>query len=355
MNGSYNGCNFVVRLRGLPWSTTQSEILNFLQGCKIRRIHFITNDQGRSTGECFVVVETKEDIDLARSYDKNMLGTRYIEVFESSHAAMSDIMKNHNNDLSNSQNNSSNNDNWREPVVRLRGLPYHSTKSDVMKFFNGLDIAQNGVHISSSKPAGEAFVAFVNMDNALRALEFNRMNMGHRYIEIFKSTYAEARTSIINDTQLMVRQKTNAALQPQGSSMNNTGSNCNNDMNQYSNDPSSQNNYNSDDRNVNNYTMGNNESGSLKRPMPSSFTMKLRGVPFEAGKKEIYDFFSPLIPIRVEQENTIRGRPPIWYVEFGSREEATEAMGFHKKYMGTRYIELFPLFDDNDRSKMIRS
>jgi hypothetical protein len=45
----------------------------------------------------------------------------------------------------------------------------------------GLDIAQNGVHISSSKPAGEAFVAFVNMDNALRALEFNRMNMGHRY------------------------------------------------------------------------------------------------------------------------------------------------------------------------------
>ncbi|CAF1000541.1 unnamed protein product [Rotaria sordida] len=137
MNGSYNGCNFVVRLRGLPWSTTQSEILNFLQGCKIRRIHFITNDQGRSTGECFVVVETKEDIDLARSYDKNMLGTRYIEVFESSHAAMSDIMKNHNNDLSNSQNNSSNNDNWREPVVRLRGLPYHSTKSDVMKFFNG--------------------------------------------------------------------------------------------------------------------------------------------------------------------------------------------------------------------------
>ena len=45
----------------------------------------------------------------------------------------------------------------------------------------GLDIAQNGVHISSSKPAGEAFVAFTNMDNALRALDFNRKNMGHRY------------------------------------------------------------------------------------------------------------------------------------------------------------------------------
>ena len=45
----------------------------------------------------------------------------------------------------------------------------------------GLDIAQNGVHISSSKPAGEAFVAFMNMDNAHRALGFNRKNIGHRY------------------------------------------------------------------------------------------------------------------------------------------------------------------------------
>lgn len=45
----------------------------------------------------------------------------------------------------------------------------------------GLDIAQNGVHISSSKPAGEAFVAFTNMNNALRALEYNRKNMGRRY------------------------------------------------------------------------------------------------------------------------------------------------------------------------------
>ncbi|CAF0819054.1 unnamed protein product [Rotaria sp. Silwood1] len=362
MNGSCNVSNFVVRLRGLPWSTTQSEILNFLRGCKVRRIQFITNDQGRSTGECFVVLETKEDIDLAKSYDKNMLGTRYIEVFESSFEAMSDMMKNiNNNNSSNSQNNSSNNDNWQEPVVRLRGLPYHSSKNDVMKFFDGLDIAQNGVHISSSKPAGEAFVAFVNMDNALRALEFNRMNMGHRYIEVFKSTYAEARTSIINDTQLMVRQKTaNAALQRQGNYMNNTGSgntgsNYNDNMNQYSNDSSLSNDFDSDDRNGNNFPMSNNDSGSLKRPLAASFTMKLRGVPFEAGKKEIHDFFNPLIPIRIEQENTIRGRPPTWFVEFGSREEANEALTFHKKYLGARYIEIFPLYDDNDRSKMIRN
>lgn len=37
-------------------------------------------------------------------------------------------------------------------------------------------------------------------------------------------------------------------------------------------------------------------------------------------------FFSPVVPIRLEQENTPRGKPPVWYAEFGSREEATEAM-----------------------------
>ncbi len=94
MNGLYNGNNFIVRLRGLPWNSTPNDVQNFLQGrirerlilctmspsthlgCKIRQTQFITNDQGRATGECFVVLETKEDIDIAKSFDKKMMGTR---------------------------------------------------------------------------------------------------------------------------------------------------------------------------------------------------------------------------------------------------------------------------------------
>ncbi|CAF4781918.1 unnamed protein product, partial [Rotaria sp. Silwood2] len=54
---------------------------------------------------------------------------------------MAQMIKNNNNrnsHLNNDTNSSNtNNDNWREPVVLLRGLPYNSCKEDVIRFFKG--------------------------------------------------------------------------------------------------------------------------------------------------------------------------------------------------------------------------
>jgi hypothetical protein len=64
----------------------------------------------------------------------NILFEGYIEVFDSNAEAMSEATKNSNtNDSTNQQDN----DSWYEPVVRLRGLPYKSSKEDVIKFFDG--------------------------------------------------------------------------------------------------------------------------------------------------------------------------------------------------------------------------
>jgi hypothetical protein len=51
----------------------------------------------------------------------------------------SNSSNNNTNETQNSGSNSSNpnGENWREPVVRLRGLPYNSSKEDVTRFFNG--------------------------------------------------------------------------------------------------------------------------------------------------------------------------------------------------------------------------
>lgn len=45
-------------------------------GCKIRQIHLLMKDQGRPTGECFVITETKEDVDLAKTFDKKLMSNR---------------------------------------------------------------------------------------------------------------------------------------------------------------------------------------------------------------------------------------------------------------------------------------
>ena len=79
MNGSYGNNNtnqFIVHLRGLPWNTARSEIEKFLQGCKIRQVNFATNDSGRATGDCFVVFESQEDLDIAKNFHQTNLGSR---------------------------------------------------------------------------------------------------------------------------------------------------------------------------------------------------------------------------------------------------------------------------------------
>lgn len=356
MSVSQSSNNFVVRLRGLPWNTSQNEIRNFLQGCKIDHVQFLTDEQGRDLGECFVVTESREDLELAKSFDKKVMSNRYIEIFDSSTEEMRHLMrKNCPIDTS----GDSTHDKWREPVVRLRGLPYNSTKSSVIEFFKGLHIAQNGVHISASKPAGEAFVAFTNMDNAFRALEYNRKNMGHRYIEVFKSHYAEARASIFNDSQFSGSQNYRNNSEHYENRSENT-QNCNYTQN-HGNDTDSYHNTQLEDdyalhgADTNNYSSDNFMNASTKRPFSSCFMIEMRGVPFEAGRNDILEFFYPVVPIELEQRENHRSRAPIWYAEFGSREEATEAMTFHQKNMGKRYIELFPLFDFINRSKMVRT
>ena len=82
MNGSYGNRNqFIVHLRGLSWDTTQTEVENFLQGCQIHQTNFTTNDNDRATGECFVILESQEDLDKAKTFHQTNLGNGTFEKF----------------------------------------------------------------------------------------------------------------------------------------------------------------------------------------------------------------------------------------------------------------------------------
>lgn len=74
----------VIKLRGLPWDSTAADILDFLKDCSVvnaeKGVHMaISHRDGRPNGEAYVELETPEDVDRAFSYNKNVLGHRYIE------------------------------------------------------------------------------------------------------------------------------------------------------------------------------------------------------------------------------------------------------------------------------------
>lgn len=81
----------IVRLRGLPFSAGRDEIINFFDDpslglplLSMDSVLIATAADGRVTGQAFVEFESPELVESALKKDRQMMGTRYIEVFVSS-------------------------------------------------------------------------------------------------------------------------------------------------------------------------------------------------------------------------------------------------------------------------------
>jgi len=79
-------------------------------------------------------------------------------------------------------------------VLRMRGLPFNSTREDISGFFSGFSITQivaipPPLH---GRPRGEACVEFSSQDECARAIIVKQHQlMGSRYIELFYATQEE--------------------------------------------------------------------------------------------------------------------------------------------------------------------
>ncbi|XP_052836503.1 LOW QUALITY PROTEIN: heterogeneous nuclear ribonucleoprotein H3 [Drosophila gunungcola] len=177
-----------VRLRGLPWSATHKEILDFLENVNVTNgsagIHLVTSRvDGKNTGEAYVEVATQEDVEEARKLNKASMGHRYIEVFTATPKEAKEAMRKISG-------------HGTAFVVKLRGLPYAVTEQQIEEFFSGLEIKTDREGIlfvmdRRGRATGEAFVQFESQDDTEQALGRNREKIGHRYIEIFRSSIAE--------------------------------------------------------------------------------------------------------------------------------------------------------------------
>ncbi|KAJ2947216.1 hypothetical protein O0L34_g16925 [Tuta absoluta] len=190
----------IIKLRGLPFSTTVEDVIDFLSGVNVvggkEGVHLTEVRPGRPSGECFVEVESQQDVDEALKKDKENMGKRYIEVFSTDRQDMEWAI---NSSRSQGDNGFGGMANMSDDlgIVKLRGLPFGCSKEEIVQFFGGLPVAPDGVHIlsdSAGRASGEAFVHFTNKESAQQALQRDREKIGHRYIEVFISSSDEVRS-----------------------------------------------------------------------------------------------------------------------------------------------------------------
>ena len=78
--------------------------------------------------------------------------------------------------------------------LRMRGLPFSSTKDDIVKFFEGYSPVIDSIVLtyrSDGRATGEAYVGFDSADASKKAMDLHRKSMGSRYIELFISNKEE--------------------------------------------------------------------------------------------------------------------------------------------------------------------
>uniref|UniRef100_A0A673XFC0 G-rich sequence factor 1-like n=1 Tax=Salmo trutta TaxID=8032 RepID=A0A673XFC0_SALTR len=284
---------FIIRAKGLPWSCTTEDLLQFFSECRVRDgvkgIHLTVNRDGKPNGQAFIELEHEDDVGKALEKHRQYLGPRYIEVFEVNNSDAEAILK------------KSVQLPARDGLVRIRGLPYSCTETDVMLFFSGLDVAEDGVTLVTDhrgRNSGEAYVQFLTQEQADEALTRDRQVIGNRYIEVFPSRRSEIggrkkTESVEEDRNSRQSQPHRPAAQPS--------------------------------------RHGTHPVSSL----PQHF-VHMRGLPFQATGDDIVQFFSPLALSRILVEFGPDGRASGEAdVYFTSHQDAVSAMTRDKAHMHT--------------------
>lgn len=72
---SGDGKGAVIRMRGLPYRASKSEVMGFFKGCAIPEegVAFVTRADGRVTGEAYVRFATREDAKMGIRKDREMM------------------------------------------------------------------------------------------------------------------------------------------------------------------------------------------------------------------------------------------------------------------------------------------
>ncbi|KAL6563762.1 hypothetical protein OROGR_002721 [Orobanche gracilis] len=291
----------VVRLRGLPFDCAESEIIEFFHGLEVVDVLFV-HKGGKFTGEGYCVLGNPLQIDFALQRNRQNIGRRYVEVFRS---RKDEYYKAVAHEVFDAPGGSSPRrgasrakvSEWDlsefKGVLRLRGLPFSASKEDIMNFFKDFAVREDKVHLianSEGRPGGEAFVEFASAEESRDAMAKDRMTLGNRYIELFPASFEDLEEAASRGRLI-------------------------------------------------------SKSFEWKDATEPTPVLRMRGLPFSAGRDDIIDFFKKfcLPEESIHIVYSFEGRPTgEAFVEFASAEDAEAALAKDRMTLGSRYIELFP-------------
>ncbi|WOL16851.1 hypothetical protein Cni_G25639 [Canna indica] len=174
----------VVRLRGLPFNCNDLDIIKFFMGLEIVDC-LLVNKNGRFSGTL--------------RYSGAANETTTVQLQQRSTVEAWSFDDDYNQDVPPSRTEKSNENRDKveyTEVLKLRGLPYSVTKSDIVDFFGEFELSEDKVHIayrSDGKATGEAYAEFPSAEMAKMAICKDKMTIGSRYVEVFPSTPDDAR------------------------------------------------------------------------------------------------------------------------------------------------------------------
>ena len=137
---------FALHLRGLPWSATLEQISEFMEGrAQPEDCYICLNRDGRASGEAYVGFANMDDFQFGKGKHRQNMGSRYIEVYESSVQDMEREMGVQGGHDSygygggdgygdGGDGGGAYESDW---CVKMRGLPFQASEHDIRDFFQG--------------------------------------------------------------------------------------------------------------------------------------------------------------------------------------------------------------------------
>merc|ERR1712137_989265 len=206
-----------------------------------------------------------------------------------------------------------------------------ATMEDVMNFFHGVGVGEKDIFIitrPNGSITGDGYIRLHSSSQASQAMALHNARIGRRYIEIFKSDEGELRSVLSRSSHLGAPVVSNS----------------------YDRDPYSRGGYDGGYSSRESYGGGyGGGGGGSSAPYQSTYALRLRGLPYSVQPEDIATFFAGANIIRDGihlMQNSTGMLSGDAYVEFVREEDLRIAFRKQNHRIGTRYIELFRVSDE---------